>query len=165
MAVVYLIFIYVYVFFIFLFWHKFIHFRRDKMKNNAGWIVQCHSKDDHLVPIAEARVVAEKVQKPKFSKFRFFLNQYSSFPAHSYSPAFPPSTLPLSLPCSHSSTLPLPTPALPLCHSPTLLYLYIHTKTPNSYQKKCDFFCFFSHSNWYFCSNLTFFKSLTNMCR
>lgn len=31
------------------------------MKTNAEWILQLHSKDDHLVPVSAARFVAEKV--------------------------------------------------------------------------------------------------------
>lgn len=31
------------------------------MKKNADWIAQFHSKDDHLVPIAEGRIVSKEV--------------------------------------------------------------------------------------------------------
>eukprot|EP00026_Physarum_polycephalum_P017144 Phypoly_transcript_18261.p1 GENE.Phypoly_transcript_18261~~Phypoly_transcript_18261.p1 ORF type:complete len:242 (+),score=39.45 Phypoly_transcript_18261:62-727(+) len=33
----------------------------EKIKQNVEWIVQFHSKDDHLVPVSEARFVAEKI--------------------------------------------------------------------------------------------------------
>lgn len=36
----------------------------DKMKSNAKWIIQFHSKDDHLVPVTEARHVHENVTPP-----------------------------------------------------------------------------------------------------
>lgn len=31
------------------------------MKTNASWIIQLHSKDDHLVPVSAARFVRDKV--------------------------------------------------------------------------------------------------------
>ncbi len=34
---------------------------RESMKKNADWIVQVHAKDDHLVPVREARFVHEHV--------------------------------------------------------------------------------------------------------
>eukprot|EP00928_Gymnodinium_smaydae_P042532 TRINITY_DN28615_c0_g1_i1.p1 TRINITY_DN28615_c0_g1~~TRINITY_DN28615_c0_g1_i1.p1 ORF type:complete len:397 (-),score=52.11 TRINITY_DN28615_c0_g1_i1:156-1250(-) len=34
----------------------------DAIRKNAGWIIQFHSKDDHLVPVQEARTVAEKIR-------------------------------------------------------------------------------------------------------
>lgn len=33
----------------------------DKIKSNASWILQYHSADDHLIPIAEADYVAESL--------------------------------------------------------------------------------------------------------
>ena len=50
------------------------------MKQNAEWIVQCHSKDDHLVPVKEARIVAEKVN-PLFimSLFPFCIIRFLLF--------------------------------------------------------------------------------------
>merc|ERR1719316_2196026 len=34
----------------------------EKIREHAGWIVQFHSADDHLVPVAEGRTVAAELQ-------------------------------------------------------------------------------------------------------
>ncbi|GMH50483.1 hypothetical protein TrRE_jg11622, partial [Triparma retinervis] len=37
----------------------------EKMRDNADWVVQFHSADDHLIPIAEGRFVAREIGKAK----------------------------------------------------------------------------------------------------